>query len=413
VDQASLIEQLRIERPVPVARSRGVVWWSAGAIAAIAALGAAAFVLVPRGVPIRVALAQVAPGDSPVGAASILDASGYVVARRQATVSAKITGKVVMVAIEEGQHVERDEVIARLDDSNARATVAQMHAQLEQSKANLVAAEVAFANAEPTFRRSEQQLARAVISAQAFDTAKASYDAVRTGLEVAARGVEVTEANLALAERSLDDTVVRAPFAGIVTVKAAQEGEMVSPISAGGGFTRTGIGTIVDMGSLEVEVDVSESFINRVEQEQPVTVKLNAYPDWSIPARVIAIIPTADRAKATVKVRVALDADDPRILPEMGARVAFLPRETSAVPSPTTTSTQERPLLVPREAIQANGDTGVVFVVADDSVERRTVRLGAQTGTSQLVLSGVTAGTRVALGDLSLLADNVRVRIVE
>jgi RND family efflux transporter MFP subunit len=408
-----LIDQLRIERPATVARSRGVVSWSAGAIAAIVLLGAAAFVLVPRGVPIRVALAEAAPGDSPATAVSILDASGYVVARRQATVSAKITGKVVMVAIEEGQHVERDEVIARLDDSNARATVAQMRAQLEQSKANLVAAQVAFANAEPTFRRNEQQLARAVISAQAFDTAKASYDAVRTSLEVAARAVDVMEANLALAERNLDDTVVRAPFAGIVTVKAAQEGEMVSPISAGGGFTRTGIGTIVDMGSLEVEVDVSESFINRVEPEQPVTVKLNAYPDWSIPARVIAIIPTADRAKATVKVRVALDASDARILPEMGARVAFLPRETPSASSATTAIARERALLVPREAVQANGDTGVLFVVADDSVERRTVRLGAETGAGQVVLSGVTAGTRVALGDLSRLADNVRVRIVE
>jgi RND family efflux transporter MFP subunit len=408
-----LIEQLRIERPAPVARSHSVVWWSVGAIAAAALLAAAAFVLVPRGVPIRVARAEVAPEDSPVEAASILDASGYVVARRQATVSAKITGKVVMVAIEEGQHVERDEVIARLDDSNARATLAQTRAQLEQSKANLIAAEVAFANAEPTFRRNEQQLARAVISAQAFDTAKASYDAVRTSLAVAARAVEITEANLALAERNLDDTIVRAPFAGIVTVKAAQEGEMVSPISAGGGFTRTGIGTIVDMGSLEVEVDVSESFINRVEPEQPVTVKLNAYPDWSIAARVIAIIPTADRAKATVKVRVALDAGDPRILPEMGARVAFLPRDTSSQRSATTSVTRERPLLVPRGAVLANGDTGVIFVVADDSVERRTVRLGAQTGASQLVLSGLAAGTRVALGDLSLLADNVRVRIVE
>ncbi|HEY9182747.1 MAG TPA: efflux RND transporter periplasmic adaptor subunit [Gammaproteobacteria bacterium] len=412
MDQASLIEQLRIERPVPVARSRGVLWWSAGAMA-IAVLGAAVFLLVPRGVPIRVALAEVAPADSPIAAVSILDASGYVVARRQATVSAKITGKVVSVAIEEGQHVERDQVIARLDDSNARATVGQARAQLEQSKANLVAAEVAFANAEPTFRRNEQQLARAVISAQAFDTAKTNYDAVRTSLDVAVRAVEVMEANLALAERSLDDTVVRAPFAGIVTVKAAQEGEMVSPISAGGGFTRTGIGTIVDMGSLEVEVDVSESFINRVEPEQPVTVKLNAYPDWSIPARVIAIIPTADRAKATVKVRVALDADDPRILPEMGARVAFLPRETLAAPASSATFTRERPLLVPKEAVQGSGDTGVIFVVADDSVERRTVRLGAQSGAGQLVLSGVTAGTRVALGDLSLLADNVRVRIVE
>ena len=171
------------------------------------------------------------------------------------------------------------------------------------------------------FDRNRAQFAAAFISAQTFDTAKASYDAARTGLEVAARAVEVAEARLALAQRNLDDTVVRAPFAGIVTVKAAQEGEMVSPMSAGGGFTRTGIGTIVDMSSLEVEVDVSENFINRVVPQQPATVTLNAYPDWSIPARVIAIIPTADRAKATVKVRVGFDVGDPRVLPEMGARV--------------------------------------------------------------------------------------------
>ena len=323
VDQASLIEQLRIERAPEPPPGRAAWWWVAS-FAAVLAVGAALYVLLPRAVPIQVAVAQPVPEAASIGPSSILDASGYVVARRQATVSAKITGKVVAVAIEEGQRVERDEIIARLDDTNARASVAQARAELEQAKANLGAAEVAFANAKPTFRRNEQQLARAVISAQTFDTAKASYDAARTGLEVAARAVEVAEARLALAQRNLDDTVVRAPFAGIVTVKAAQEGEMVSPMSAGGGFTRTGIGTIVDMSSLEVEVDVSENFINRVTAQQPATVTLNAYPDWSIPARVIAIIPTADRAKATVKVRVGFDVGDARILPEMGARVAFL-----------------------------------------------------------------------------------------
>jgi RND family efflux transporter MFP subunit len=258
-----------------------------------------------------------------------------------------------MVGIEEGQRVERDEIIARLDDTNAQATVAQARAELEQSKANFVAAEVAFANARPTFERNEQQFVRAVISAQTFDTAKASYDAARTGLDVAARAVQVAEARLALAQRNLDDTVVRAPFAGIVTVKAAQEGEMVSPMSAGGGFTRTGLGTIVDMSSLEVEVDVSENFINRVQAGQSVSIVLNAYPDWLIDGTVIAIIPTADRAKATVKVRVGFDVKDARILPQMGARTA----------------------------------------------------------SGQIVLSGIASGTRLAVGDLSVLADGARIRI--
>ncbi|HVY64002.1 MAG TPA: efflux RND transporter periplasmic adaptor subunit [Gammaproteobacteria bacterium] len=407
--RSSLLEQLRIERPEEVASGRRpAVWWSIG-LAAVAAAGVATWVVaMPRGVPITVATAEPAPADVAAAPASILDASGYVVARRQATVSAKITGKVVAVSIEEGQRVERNDVIARLDDTNAQAAVAQARAELEQSKANLAAAEVALTNAGPTFRRNEQQLMRAVISAQSFDTAKTAYDASRTSRDVAARAVEVAAARLAVAQRNLDDTIVRAPFAGVVTVKAAQEGEMVSPISAGGGFTRTGIGTIVDMSSLEVEVDVSENFINRVRADQPATVTLNAYPDWSIPARVIAIVPTAERAKATVKVRVALDVDDPRILPEMGARVAFLAAAGAAAAGAPAA---QRALLVPDTAVQRNGDTGVVFVVADRSVEKRTVRLGERNAAGQIVLSGLTPGTRVAIGDFEKLRDGAAVRI--
>ena len=410
MDQASLIDQLRIERAPERAPRRGAFWGGVSLGLAVLVASAATYGLLPRAVPIRVAVAEPLAAVAAAAPSSILDASGYVVARRQATVSAKITGKVVAVGIEEGQRVERGETIARLDDTNARATVAQARAELEQSKANRVAAEVAFANAVPVVRRNEQQLARAVISAQAFDVAKASYDSAGTALDVAARAVEVAEARLDLAERNLDDTIVRAPFAGVVTVKAAQEGEMVSPISAGGGFTRTGIGTIVDMSSLEVEVDVSENFINRVTPHQPATVTLNAYPDWAIPARVIAIIPTADRAKATVKVRVGFDVDDARILPEMGARVAFL---SAAERGDSARAAVQRAVLVPKESVQVEGDTGVVFVVGDGGVERRTVRLGAESAAGQIVLAGLAAGTRLALGDLELLADGSKVRVEE
>jgi len=409
MDQASLIDQLRLEREPERAPRRGVLWGGASIGLAVLVASAATYVLLPRAVPIRVAVAEPLPASAAAAPSSILDASGYVVARRQATVSAKITGKVVTVGIEEGRRVERGEVIARLDDTNARAAVVQARAELGQSKANLLAAEVAFANAIPLFERNEQQFAHAVISAQAFDTAKASYDAARTALDVAAKAVEVAEARLALAERNLDDTIVRAPFAGVVTVKAAQEGEMVSPMSAGGGFTRTGIGTIVDMSSLEVEVDVSENFINRVAAHQPATVTLNAYPDWAIPARVIAIVPTADRAKATVKVRVGLDVDDARVLPEMGARVAFLAAAERGDSAPAA----QRAVLVPKESVQADGDTGIVFVVADGGVERRTVRLGAESAAGQIVLAGLAAGTRLALGDFELLADGSKVRVEE
>lgn len=409
-DRAVLLDQLRIERPAEV-EAGGPRWWLWIAVAlVIAALGASGWwYFTQRGIVVTAAVAQSAPADLPVGPGSILDASGYVVARRQATVSSKIMGKVVEVSIEEGQRVERDQIIARLDDTNARAALAQSLAQREQAKANLNAAQVAFENAEPTFQRNRQQYERAIISAQAFDTAKASYDSARTSLEVARRAVEVAEATVTYAQRNLEDTVVRAPFAGVVTVKAAQEGEMLSPNSAGGGYTRTGVGTIVDMQSLEVEVDVSENFINRVHPDQSVNVKLNAYPDWDIPARVIAIIPTADRAKATVKVRVGFELGDPRILPQMGVRVAFLDEPAGKPESAAPRSTQA--VLVPPEAVQGSGDTGVVYVISDGKVERRTVRLGERAASGQVVLSGLTSGARVAVGDLSKLADGMKVRV--
>jgi RND family efflux transporter MFP subunit len=275
--------------------------------------------------PIRTAVA-ISPRNepAPLGAASLLDASGYVVARRRATVASKVTGKVIEVSLEEGQRVESGQIIARLDDSNARAALAQSEALVKQAEAVVSSAQTAYEDALPIFERNEQQKAAAVISAQSFDQARAQIDAARSELLGARRALDTARAGRSIAQRSLDDTIIRAPFSGIVTEKAAQAGEMVSPISAGSGFTRTGIGTIVDMNSLEVEVDVSENFIGRVLPQQPVRIKLNAYADWDIPGAVIATIPTADRAKATVKVRIAIFPKDPRILPDMGAHVSFL-----------------------------------------------------------------------------------------
>lgn len=407
-ERSSLLNQLKIDRTEETRPARQAWRWPAAA--AVLTLGIAAavwyFYLAPQPITIETAAADPVTEQATPVRGSALDASGYVVARRQATVSSKITGRVVAVLIEEGQLVESGEIVARLDDANALARVAHARAQLAQQRANLNAAEVAFENAGPTFKRNQEQFDQQVISAQDFDTAKTNYDSVRTNLDVAARGVEVAEANLALAQRDLDDTIVRAPFAGVVTVKAAQEGEMVSPVSAGGGFTRTGIGTIVDMESLEVEVDVSENFINRVKQGQQVAVTLNAYPDWDIPAHVIAIIPTADRAKATVRVRIGFDETDERILPQMGVRVSFLSDAPNASLQPVSNA-----VIVPTNAVAIDGDTGTVFVVLDDLVERRVVRLGAQTPKGQIIVSGLSAGSRVAVGDLGLLADGLRVRV--
>ena len=347
-DQASLLNELRIDRSAAEAsprRSRSL-WWviaaalsGASTVSVLWAVFGGAMTL-----PVKTAIAQEVPATQTATAdRSLLDASGYIVARRRATVSAKVTGKVMELLIEEGKRVEADEVMARLDDSSYRAAVEQARAQVAQSEASCAAAQTALADADPIYRRNERQRDAGVVSAQAFDTATASYNSVKSALQVAARGVDSARANLTVARRNLEDTVVRAPFAGVVTEKAAQPGEIVSPMSAGGGFTRTGIGTIVDMDSLEVEVDVSENLINRVRAQQPVTVKLNAYSDWEIPGEVIAMIPTADRAKATVKVRIALKEKSARIIPEMGVRVSFLnAAETSPVPLANATSVGSR-----------------------------------------------------------------------
>jgi RND family efflux transporter MFP subunit len=303
----------------------------------------------------------------------------------------------VEVLLEEGRRVEAGEVIARLDDSNYRAAVQQAGAQVEQAKARLAAAQTAFEDARPIYGRHEKQKAAGLISAQAFDTAKASYNDTRTALTVARRGVDAARASLTMVQRNLDDTVVRAPFSGVVTEKAAQPGEIVSPISAGGGFTRTGIGTIVDMDSLEVEVDVSETFINRVRAKQPVTVKLNAYPDWEIPGEVIATIPTADRAKATVKVRIALMTKDERVLPEMGARVSFLDesdyREEALTDGPGVS--------VPADAMQGKRATGAASVIVrGKDAEHAPLHLEARTDRRQSAISGLGVESAVASGDL-------------
>ena len=337
------------------------------------------------------------------GGTSVLDATGYVTARRQATVSAKITGKVRTVLIEEGQVVEAGEILATLDDSETRADVALRQAQVAATRAGLAEIRSALANAEREFERQRELEARKLTSVAALDTARTHAEALRARLASQRSEVKVTEEALDVARVQLDNTIVRAPFAGVVTVKAAQPGEMISPISAGGGSIRTGIGTIVDMDSLEIQVDVSEAYINRVQAGQPVAAVLNAYPDWRIPAEVIAIVPTADRSKATVKVRIALQTKDSRIVPEMGVRVAFLEEQ------PTTAGTAavapSRGVLVPPAAIRQDGGVDVIYVMADGKAERRVVTLGGTQGDARQVLSGVSGGDAVIVDAPATLKD--------
>jgi RND family efflux transporter MFP subunit len=333
---ALLLSQLRIDRPddpKPAAGHWNPRWLMAATISALVA-GAVTWWILARSDdgPVLAHTGQLAQVPPQVGAKAILasagtaalDTSGYVVARRQATVSSKATGRLAEILIEEGQRVEKGQIIARLDSSSTAAALEGAVARLAQAQADLEAARVASDDAYPIYRRNEQQHAAGLISSQAFDGAKAVYNATRASHTVKETAVAVSRAQLALAQRNHEDMVIRAPFAGIVTVKAAQPGEIVSPLSASSGFARTGIGTIVDMVSLEAEVDVSENFIARVRLGQAAIVRLNAYPDWEIPAETVAVIPTADRSKATVKVRVGFKQKDPRILPDMGVKVTFL-----------------------------------------------------------------------------------------
>ena len=408
-EKSSLLNQLRIDRhSAPPPQARNLKPWLIGGGVLVAAFAGAWMALAsPSGIPVKAAVPRAATSGGTTGGGSLLDASGYVVARRKATVSAKVTGKVTEVMIEEGQRVEKDEIIARLDDSNARAALNQAKAQVLQAEANVAAATAAYENAKPLYERNRKLVENGTISATIYESSKTANDAARTNLAVAQSALGVAHSAHAVSQRIFEDMTVRAPFTGVVTVKAAQPGEMISPNSAGGGFTRTGICTIVDMDSLEVEVDVSENFISRVHAAQPATIKLNAYPDWQIPGEIIAVIPTADRAKATVQVRVAFKDKDERVVPEMGARVSFLSDTPAAAGAPPPSPG----VIVPPEAVQANGDNGTVYVIRGETVERRTVRLGARNTDGQTILSGVSAADRLAVGDFTQLNDGARIRI--
>lgn len=407
MDKKSLLTELKIERgDAPGAWTRGLNRFVAPAMIGAAMLGGLVWYLRPSASApvVEVATAKVPVGNSP--GAALLEASGYVVARREATVSSKVTGRVTELLIEEGQQVTAGQVLARLDASNVTAALDQAEAQIGAAEASASLAAVSEANARTKLARFEKLGQSGWVSKQALDDARSAYASARSNRELAQRQTSVAQASREVTGRSLDDTIVRAPFSGVVTVKAAQVGEIVSPISAGGGFTRTGIGTIVDMHSLEVEVDVAENYINRVSAGMPATVHLNAYPDWAIPAEVAAVIPTGDRSKATVKVRVRFKVEDPRIIPEMGAKVSFLSAAAAQAPLPP------RSVEVPATAILSRADgTFAVFVVGNDhKLAKRTVRPGPKRGDQQAVLGGLSAGERVVVGKLSELRDGMTVR---
>ncbi|MEQ1440040.1 efflux RND transporter periplasmic adaptor subunit [Fontimonas sp. SYSU GA230001] len=401
-DTSSLLGQLKIDRGTPASPNPGRrLAWLLALAAAIAVTGGW-LLHRPDVVPVKLVSARTV--SDPGTATSVLDASGYVIARRQATVSSKVTGKVVAVMVEEGQAVRAGDVLARIDDSNARTQLALARSQRDAARAQLAEVRVQLDEARRQLQRTRELATRKLVSEQVLDNAQAAVDGLAARLETTERNVAVAERSVAVQEQLLDDTVVRAPFDGVITVKNAQPGEMISPLSAGGAGTRTGIGTLVDMDSLEVEVDVNENFINRVRPGQPVTARLNAYPDWSIPARVIAVVPAADRSKATVRVRVGLEVQDARILPDMGVRVAFMD-------APDKAGAARAAVVVPAEAVTQDQGADVVYVVTGERLERRAVRVEGRSADGLRIAAGLTGGERLAVGDFTRLRDGVRVRV--
>jgi RND family efflux transporter MFP subunit len=352
-----------------------------------------------RSVEVRVASVM----EARAAQTAVLNASGYVTPRRMATVAAKITGKITQVLIDEGARVEAGQVLARLEDVEATAAYQAAQAQRAVAVATVDDVEVKLASARRTLERAKELRARELVSEENLENAEsavASYEAQAT---LARKSVKAAEHAVDIARQNVENCIVRAPFAGVVVSKDAQPGEMVSPVSAGGGYTRTGIATIVDMSSLEIEVDVNESYIARVTSGQAAEAVLDAYPDWGIPCRVRTVIPTADRQKATVKVRITFDRLDPRILPDMGVKVSFLEGEEDSSDVPLT--------LVSREAVRLDGDTSFAFVVKNGRLERRAVRAGRERGPDVEILAGLRRGEQVVTSSQGELRDGARVAV--
>ena len=384
------ISQLKIDRSAPPSAPGN--WLLPGIIAAVVVIGLLWWFLgaSSRGaILVETDVARTPP--SVAAASSVLDASGYVVARRQATVSSKVTGKVLDVFIEEGMRVEKDQVVATLDDATQQAQLALATAQVNSARAGLVEIEAALRAARLERDRLRDLAQRDLVSRSSLDNAEAAHDEIAARLATGRENVRVADRSVELAADSLSNMTIRAPFAGMVVSKNAQPGEMISPVSAGGGFTRTGICTIIDTESLEIEVDVNEAYIQRVKPGQSVSAILDAYPEWRIPTEVIAIVPTADRQKATVRVRIGFLERDERVLRDMGVKVAFLGSET-----PSDRQQQIQGVMIPGAALRSDANGDYVWIVRDGVAERRSVVLGGPGDRPQvLITSGLSVGDTV------------------
>ncbi len=390
VNPSERISQLKIDRTDTPATDRNWLWPALiGLVIVCAALWW--FLAGSGGSAVLVETDVARKPASEAAASSVLDASGYVVARRQATVSSKVTGKVREVLVEEGMRVEQDQIVATLDDTTEQAQLALAIAQVDSARAALAEVEAQLRNARLDRERQRDLTGKGLASRASLDAAEALYDELAARLETGRENVAVARGNVALARDALSNMTIRAPFAGMVVTKNAQPGEMISPVSAGGGFTRTGICTIIDTDSLEIEVDVNEAYIQRVAPGQRVSAVLDAYPDWRIPAEVIAIVPTADRQKATVRVRIGLLERDERVLRDMGVKVAFLGSE-----APESQTREVRGVLISSAALRSDAAGDYVWRVRNGIVERQAVTVaGARDRPQLLVTEGLASGELV------------------
>jgi len=396
------LEELRIDRNARNSGGVPVFVWVAIVVLLAGAAGAWRWMRAPRAVEVKTTVVE-EPRTAGPGDGAVLNASGYVVARRRATVSSKITGRVIDVLVEEGKPVRKNQVLARLDPTTYEKALALVEAELEATRRAVAENRVRLEQARLTLQRNKALRAEGIVNQADLDSADTEVRALEARLALSEEQVRVSERQVALRQNDVTDTVILAPFDGVAISKDAQPGEMISPVSAGGGFTRTGICSIVDMSSLEIEVDVNESYINRVSPAQRVEAVLDAYPEWRIPGRVIITVPTADRQKATVLVRIAFDKLDPRILPDMGIKVAFLGAETPAAAAAT-------PVTIAKSALRTEAGSQVVYVVTGDNrVERRAIRVGPVRNDRVEVISGLTPGERLVLEPPAVLKDGDRV----
>jgi HlyD family secretion protein len=408
-DKSQLLHQLRIDRSEreETTATHGKWWLLAGIAAAVILI--AVVVFMTRDSTIEVSEATAVGASAAAQPAAILQATGYVTAEREATVSSEIPGQLSHVSVQEGEVVHRGQVLAQLEDATQRAAVEQADAQLAAAQAQLRQYQVQLAQARRDFGRDQALIGQHLVSEQDFETARtqAATDAAQVNTQL--RQVELARTGVHAAQVQEDYTIVRAPFSGVVVDKAAQVGEMISPIFGGGAFEAAGIATIVDMSSLEVDVDVNEAYIHRVKPGQPAVAVLDAYPNWNIPAHVIAIVPTADKSKATVKVRVAFEKLDPRILPDMGVRVSFL-QQASAPAAAADKSLPAGTVWVPASAVVQRDGHSVVFVVQGDRAHEQSVSPGASAGDLRAV-QGIASGTAVVQSPPARLSDGGRIAL--